>query len=315
MSNTHARCPAGGFTLIELAVVILVIGLLIGLLLPAVQGSREAARMATCRMNLKQVALGMNAYAGSVGGLPLVSNGKNGFSSISMMLPYIEQRQLFDAINFKVFHMEPHNQTVARITIATLLCPSDSGMDALPACTNYAANCGYGYQMFHKYNGPFGKGVDRSISFAAITDGTTNTALMAEWVLGPSVYKQKDRLGSAFVAQRMKDRKQFMQFVSQCSNLNVDGSTRFMNTKGKPWLQGAQSSSAYNHNITPNGLSCYNGTGIIDGAWTAGSRHGGIAHIAFVDGHVKVMRDSVALAVWRAIATRSGAEIEKPPDD
>src|SRR5277367_889567 len=95
----HAR---PGFTLIELLVVIAIIAVLIALLLPAVQEAREAARRAQCTNNIKPIGLGIHNYHQSINSLP---NGHYGFgwndwSADVMLLPYIEQGNLFNAINF-----------------------------------------------------------------------------------------------------------------------------------------------------------------------------------------------------------------------
>jgi prepilin-type processing-associated H-X9-DG protein len=73
-------------------------------------------------------------------------------------------------------------------------------------------------------------------------------------------------------------------------------------------LQAALGGSSYNHNLGLNGRSCLNNNAVIEGAWTAGSRHSAGAHVAFVDGHVGFLKDSIALETWRAIGTRAGGE-------
>src|SRR5262245_44323207 len=120
--------PRGGFTLIELLVVIAIIGVLIALLLPAVQAAREAARRAQCTNNLKQLALGLQNYADAVGALPQGmpfqidwhDPGGTAFgqvwtdSSIYVaMLPYIEQQALFNSVNANMSIWNAPNFTVS----------------------------------------------------------------------------------------------------------------------------------------------------------------------------------------------------------
>src|SRR5690349_14431794 len=102
------RTNRRGFTLIELLVVIAIIGVLIALLLPAVQAAREAARRIQCTNNLKQIGLAMSNYESSIGGLPptFVAAGTgttttyvNGWSALARILPYLEQGAMFNAAN------------------------------------------------------------------------------------------------------------------------------------------------------------------------------------------------------------------------
>ena len=97
------RRPDGGFTLIELLVVIAIIGLLIALLLPAVQSAREAARRLQCATNLKQIGLALHAYHNAVGTRPWGQGpfGWNDWGAITMLLPHFEQGPLYDGINFE----------------------------------------------------------------------------------------------------------------------------------------------------------------------------------------------------------------------
>ncbi len=128
-----------GFTLIELLVVIAIIAVLIALLLPAVQAAREAARRAQCVNNLKQIGLALANYESSNGCYPfgsaLESTGPNciygantyhnGSSMFVRMLPYLEQKALFDGWNFSFISDTVPNSTVAGAGVKGLWCPSD----------------------------------------------------------------------------------------------------------------------------------------------------------------------------------------------
>src|SRR5262249_25916374 len=137
--------PRRGFTLIELLVVIAIIGVLIALLLPAVQSARESARRTQCLNNLKQLALAVNSYATQTNYLPAqttenaVVMAKSGTGTVqwwtswtASLLPHIEQMPLYNALNFNAPMLEMAaplsgaNTTAALTTIKTLLCPSES---------------------------------------------------------------------------------------------------------------------------------------------------------------------------------------------
>ena len=128
-----------GFTLIELLVVIAIIAVLIALLLPAVQSAREAARRAQCVNNMKQLGLAMHNYHDTVGSFPTsfwrgtlnadpkdpFGNGTNRHSWFAMILPYIEQTNLYNSMNFSVGVGGPINDTASMTPVNAFMCPSD----------------------------------------------------------------------------------------------------------------------------------------------------------------------------------------------
>ena len=132
------RKPGRGFTLVELLVVIAIIGILVALLLPAVQAAREAARRMSCNNNLKQLALSAHNYHDTYKVFPSSANHRdpaprpsNGFSWIAKVLPFLEQGPLHDTLDFnrslKNGTPTDPNTNWGRIqaVIPTLLCPSD----------------------------------------------------------------------------------------------------------------------------------------------------------------------------------------------
>lgn len=146
-SRVRRRADRRGFTLIELLVVIAVIGVLIGLTLPAVQSAREAARRAQCVNNLKQMGLALHNYESAIGvfppayvGDPRVAgqvfgmnspddngNGPPGFAWGALILPYLEQNPLSSSLNFNLPCWAPENRTSAATKVSVFLCPSAAG--------------------------------------------------------------------------------------------------------------------------------------------------------------------------------------------
>lgn len=128
------RAPVSGqgFTLVELLVVIAIIGVLIALLLPAVQGAREAARKASCRNNLRQVGVAMHNFETSKKHLPpgyqyafSTSGNKLGHSWAAHLLPFMEQQPLQSRIDFDKPVFDQVNQLAREVHISTFLCPTD----------------------------------------------------------------------------------------------------------------------------------------------------------------------------------------------
>lgn len=128
-----------GFTLIELLVVIAIIGILVALLLPAVQQAREAARRTQCKNNLKQLGLGLQMYHDTyqhlpsawvgvdTGSLSSSVNGLNGWGWGSKILPQLDQAPLFQQINFRLSVADPVHAQIRTQNLIVFRCPSDSG--------------------------------------------------------------------------------------------------------------------------------------------------------------------------------------------
>ena len=124
------------FTLIELLVVIAIIGVLVGLLMPAVQSARAAARRAQCQNNLKQIGVALSSYLSRRNVLPMSAVAGTGHginqSCFALILPHLEQQPMYNAYNFIVENYDPANSTVVGTKISTLHVPGDAPADRQP---------------------------------------------------------------------------------------------------------------------------------------------------------------------------------------
>ena len=190
------------FTLVELLVVIAIIGILIALLLPAVQAAREAARRINCANNIKQMGLAMHNYAGSHGAFPSGADGSWCYSIFVHLMPYMEQDVLFDRIDFSIPSVNVE-EDIRNKVIPALICPSfpvdpimnDPTYDYLRgAISTYQGVGGAYYQnedASGKYdgsaygslpkNGVFGWKLNRRLG--DVTDGLSNTLAIGEFAI------------------------------------------------------------------------------------------------------------------------------------
>ena len=278
------------FTLVELLVVIAIIGILIALLLPAVQAAREAARRMHCTNNLKQIGLGLQVYHDTFKIFPYGAGGHQGeyWSWSTLMLPHLEQETLYDRIDFNVHYaaVHPVNNEAMKNFIPAYQCPSAPGNELVTCCQQIAgeadtAECNYAAVQSSEnvsYMGTTeGNGVmylNSRTSISDITDGTSQTLVIGEIDLD-----QDDPLKTVYPAY-------------------CPGGSCFV---GIHW-------SAGNYMSTYRGINESNGE--VSYQWPAPrSHHPGGCHFSFADGHVSFLNEDVELDLLWALTTRAGGEV------
>jgi prepilin-type N-terminal cleavage/methylation domain-containing protein/prepilin-type processing-associated H-X9-DG protein len=328
-----------GFTLIELLVVISIIAVLIGLLLPAVQAAREAARRMQCVNNLKQIALAMHGYEGVNGRFPPGSGlAPSEASALIPILPFLEQGSRYCSFNFGSNLTNSFENVTARDQyIGIFLCPSDSSRGAvaepliLPGQaaaemgkSNYFGNLGANGWAFEqkppqiKSSGQLGVfAYGSSTSLAAIVDGTSNTALEAETrrgarpsndatditVISPAVW------GASNIAAANPNNL----LPAVCSSKSTG---KPINATGLQYQTGTFYFCLYTHTVPPNwsGRDCIVANFFDQAHLASRSWHPGGVNVALVDGSVRFISDRIRMPIWTALGTRSGGEVISASD-
>jgi prepilin-type N-terminal cleavage/methylation domain-containing protein/prepilin-type processing-associated H-X9-DG protein len=302
-----------GFTLVELLVVIAIIGVLVALLLPAVQAAREAARRMNCQNNLKQIGLASHSHHDVYGELPKAYSPTTGLSWHVYILPYVEQLNLFnrfDTTTVNPSHTaanrnDPHGLSI----IPTYQCPScplkrqafgapnntNGTTDLIPVNTGNPAAIPHYYGI----NGPRGTGYpvgtalhegvpaatsgmfqrDGAVRLANVTDGTSNTLMVAE-----------------------------MSWVSPQYG-----------TRYRTWVRGGEEYSGTVAGRPSFVVSSRNVTNPINGMLAAnlivpyndvpfGSMHAGGMNVCLGDGSVRFLNQNLNMTTYRALASRDQGE-------
>ncbi|MGL4942210.1 MAG: DUF1559 domain-containing protein [Thermoguttaceae bacterium] len=328
-SSTSSRNRRHGFTLVELLVVIAIIGVLVALLLPAVQAAREAARRMSCTNQLKQLSLSFHTFHDANNQFPkqseqllatgLHARGVGGncqtISWVPPLFPFIEQSALFDKMMSDLSvaaapNTWDNNWDTIKTEVAALLCPSD------PMARTGGKNADWGYNNYHALRGDvpvnwtndtYSRGVlvggnwgstATGKNISALTDGTSNTVLLAEMNIvkgGPGGPAK-----SSFVEMYADDEAAMSdESPEACYNRRVNGmvptaanlSAAYTFAPGRSWVEGRTPFNSFMTILAPNNPSCGNRWN--NAMVTASSSHSGGVNVALADASVRFVSETI----------------------
>ncbi|HEV7282821.1 MAG TPA: DUF1559 domain-containing protein [Pirellulaceae bacterium] len=330
--------PAG-FTLVELLVVIAIIGVLVGLLLPAVQAAREAANRMSCSNNIKQIGIANANFEGTykqypesfklVGPLPA-----DGWCAQAQWLPFMEQVQLESTIDYSLpysgqtYSQGGVAQQISGFRVPGFICPSEARDEqrvdgtTLHYPINYGVNVGVWF-VWDPAAKKVGDGAfvpGKRLKPASITDGLSNTICVAEVKAYSPYFRDGANPNSDDVAAP----------VNPAAVLGYGGS--FKTDSGHTeWVDGRVHQTGFTACFPPNTEVLYTSGGIeydVDftssregksttaktyAAVTSRSYHSGGVNVGLLDGSVRFVGETVARDVWWAYATRAGGEVATLP--
>jgi prepilin-type N-terminal cleavage/methylation domain-containing protein/prepilin-type processing-associated H-X9-DG protein len=294
----RAQSDRAGFTLIELLVVIAIIAVLIALLLPAVQAAREAARRAQCLNNVMQLGIALQSYESSHELLPPGVVNTTGpildqpkgyhYGWLVQILPFFEQRNVYNHLNFKIGIYETENFTTRTTVIRSFICPSDSSANpgaSGVAMTNY---CG----SHNDVEAPISatnNGVlflNSAVRFEDITDGSSQTIFVGE--------KLNNAPDEGWASGTRASLRNSGSGINQTATPPFAGTGSGDDDDGDSQVAGARAASATDTLSYVGGYS---------------ARHPGGANFAFGDGSVRFLKNSINRRVFRLLANRADGEI------
>lgn len=324
-----------GFTVVELLVTMGVIGLIVSLILPAVQSARSAARRAACANNLRQMALALQNYQSDWVAFPpapmgyLLPSWREGTSSYGSLysvhvalLDGLEQAPLHNAINFSwpMSYLSSQgfqgaNRTAAQRVVSVFLCPADWG-GALPSeygPNNYRSNAGIcGYCKDGADGGAF---TWRGTRPADFTDGLSSTLAFSEKLIGgvsPDQYiANRDWIIEHPSLPRPPLSMSADDWVDYCAHRTFPRdrvAVRF--DAGRSWMLGTTIFTTFLVDVPPNSPvpDCGSPGAGGQGVFAARGPHPGGVNAAMADGSVRFFTNGTNVKVWRALGTRQGGE-------
>ncbi|MCA9237438.1 MAG: DUF1559 domain-containing protein [Planctomycetales bacterium] len=321
-----------GFTLVELLVTIAIIGVLVSLLLPAVQAAREAARRAQCVNGLRQIALAVHNHHDARHVVPVSARTvglttQPRIAAMTQLLPYFEEGNLRDRFDLSLNWGHLNNRVVVNTPIAVLNCPSDpeaaDRLDGLPELNPFVAEIGAATDysptvwvdkrlvsagLVDRTNSVEGAATDEpgimeynnpKASFKLVTDGLSKTILFAESSGRPFLYRQGQKIDTELAVARVNGGG----WCRPASDVIVSGFS----------VDGVVETG-------PCAINCANGSDIVAAGYphpyyvTYGTGapyafHPGVVNHAFGDGSVRSLSDSLEIREYARLVTRAGGEV------
>ena len=309
-----------GFTLVELLVVIAIIGILIAMLLPAVQAAREAARRMQCANNLKQFGLAIHNYVSTYNQLPLLSvplqnadgslKSSTHFSLYSHLMPFMEQQMLYDQIDFSTDPIY-QDESVKNATVATFVCPSFPGDPKITNNSNAYMN-----GSIVTYEATIGAYYDTTAQGSmGSTSGSKFGVLPGN---GLFAWKTTKRLSD--VSDGLSNTLAMGEFTLTGDNGDGNSSNAYF----RPWLFGGYDNGD-DASLSTAGLASYvgkvvrfsfaqeqermQGSSDLFNHMPMYSPHAGGCQFAFADGSVHFLAEDIELETYKSMATASGGEV------
>ena len=311
-----------GFTLVELLVVIAIIGILVALLLPAIQSAREAARRSQCSNNAKQLGIAMHNYHDTYKAFPALGSRGMGadmgwwYAWTIPMLPFVEQAPVYDQM---MSQARPSGgglptpwdvgnnaflNSAWKVDVPGFICPSDmapANRGESPALLNYKACVGDDYHQNHflPSDGRQNRGIfqmERWQPMSAITDGTSTTVMLGEMVTGGD---RADVLGGVALTMQSWNPAacSARRDPANPSRLLAPVREDFRPVGGRAW-DGRPYFVGFATLVGPNGPSCH--WGGVDGnehMGTMSSRHPGGGHVVMADSSVHFIQQGIDTGV------------------